>query len=92
MENGHYTWIANFIWGIADDVLRDVILHMTELRHLDATLERTKLAVLDMKASRDKVSCIGQFWGVADKLPNFKYVAPKADLIGATNLKRASHG
>lgn len=41
-------WIANFIWGIADDVLRDlyvrgkyrdVILPMTVLRRLDAVLE-----------------------------------------------------
>ena len=24
MENGQLNWIANFIWGIADDVLRDV--------------------------------------------------------------------
>jgi type I restriction enzyme M protein len=24
MTNGDVTWIANFIWGIADDVLRDL--------------------------------------------------------------------
>jgi len=24
MENGQLTWITNFIWGIADDVLRDL--------------------------------------------------------------------
>jgi type I restriction enzyme M protein len=44
-------WIANFIWGIADDVLRDlyvrgkyrdVILPMTVLRRLDAVLEPKK--------------------------------------------------
>ena len=23
MSNGNLNWIANFIWGIADDVLRD---------------------------------------------------------------------
>ena len=59
MENGQLNWIANFIWGIADDVLRDlyvrgkyrdVILPMTVLRRLDAVLEPTKQAVLDMKA------------------------------------------
>jgi type I restriction enzyme M protein len=63
MEQGQLNWIANFIWGIADDVLRDlyvrgkyryVILPMTVLRRLDAVLEPTKLAVLDMKASLDK--------------------------------------
>ena len=64
MENGQLNWIANFIWGIADDVLRDlyvrgkyrdVILPMTVLRRLDSLLEPTKQAVLDMKASLDKV-------------------------------------
>ena len=57
MEPQQLTWIANFIWGIADDVLRDlyvrgkyrdVILPMTVLRRLDAVLEPTKQAVLDM--------------------------------------------
>ncbi|CAB3395056.1 type I restriction-modification system subunit M N-terminal domain-containing protein [Kyrpidia spormannii] len=59
MENGQLTWITNFIWGIADDVLRDlyvrgkyrdVILPMTVIRRLDAVLEPTKQAVLDMRA------------------------------------------
>ena len=63
MEQTQLNWIANFIWGIADDVLRDlyvrgkyrdVILPMTVLRRLDAVLEPTKQAVLDMKASLDK--------------------------------------
>ena len=47
MANENLGWIANFIWGIADDVLRDlyvrgkyrdVILPMTVLRRLDAVL------------------------------------------------------
>jgi type I restriction enzyme M protein len=55
--------IANFIWGIADDVLRDlyvrgkyrdVILPMTVLRRFDAVLEPTKKAVLDMNVTLDK--------------------------------------
>ncbi len=63
MEQGQLNWIANFIWGIADDVLRDlyvrgkyrdVILPMTVLRRLDALLEPTKKAVLDMKTALDK--------------------------------------
>ena len=69
MEQGQLNWIANFIWGIADDVLRDlyvrgkyrdVILPMTVLRRLDAVLEPTKQAVLDMKASLDKAKIIHQ--------------------------------
>ena len=62
-------WIANYIWGIADDVLRDVyvrgkyrdvILPMTVLRRLDAVLEPTKRAVLDMKATLDAAGVTNQ--------------------------------
>lgn len=69
MENGQLTWITNFIWGIADDVLRDlyvrgkyrdVILPMTVIRRLDAVLEPTKKAVLDMKTSLDKAGIVHQ--------------------------------
>src|SRR5688572_14407400 len=69
MQQGQLSWIANFIWGIADDVLRDlyvrgkyrdVILPMTVLRRLDAVLEPTKQAVLDMKASLDKAKIVHQ--------------------------------
>jgi type I restriction enzyme M protein len=69
MEQGQLNWVANFIWGIADDVLRDlyvrgkyrdVILPMTVLRRLDAVLEPTKQAVLDMKASLDKAGIANQ--------------------------------
>ncbi len=58
MSNAELGWITNYIWGIADDVLRDlyvrgkyrdVILPMTVLRRLDAVLENTKQAVLDMR-------------------------------------------
>ena len=51
MQHGELNWIANYIWGIADDVLRDlyvrgkyrdVILPMTVLRRLDAVLEDSK--------------------------------------------------
>ena len=61
--------IVNFIWGIADDVLRDlyvrgkyrdVILPMTVLRRLDAVLENTKQAVLDMKATLDAAGVVEQ--------------------------------
>jgi type I restriction enzyme M protein len=69
MEQGQLNWVANFIWGIADDVLRDlyvrgkyrdVILPMTVLRRLDAVLEPTKQAVLDMRASLDKAGITNQ--------------------------------
>ena len=69
MNSSDLNWIANFIWGIADDVLRDlyvrgkyrdVILPMTVLRRLDAVLEPTKQAVLDMKASLDAAGIVNQ--------------------------------
>lgn len=69
MSNGDLGWITNFIWGIADDVLRDlyvrgkyrdVILPMTVLRRLDAILEPTKKAVIDMKASLDAKKIVHQ--------------------------------
>ena len=68
-SNAGLNWIANYIWGIADDVLRDlyvrgkyrdVILPMTVLRRLDAVLEDTKQAVLDMKTLLDKVGNVEQ--------------------------------
>jgi len=69
MENNKLNWIANFIWGIADDVLRDlyvrgkyrdVILPMTVLRRLDSLLEPSKQVVLDMKTSLDKAGIVHQ--------------------------------
>src|SRR2546426_1882518 len=68
-NNGNLNWIANFIWGIADDVLRDVyvrgkyrdvILPMTVVRRLDAVLEATKQDVLAMKARLDKAGITNQ--------------------------------
>ena len=69
MEHAQLNWIAHFIWGIADDVLRDlyvrgkyrdVILPMTVLRRLDAVLDPTKQAVLDLKVSLDQAGIVHQ--------------------------------
>ena len=69
MNHVTHTTIVNFIWGIADDVLRDVyqrgkyrdaILPMTVIRRLDALLEPTKEAVLAMKAQLDKAGIANQ--------------------------------
>ena len=63
MNEAVFGSIVSFIWTIADDVLRDVfvrgkyrdvILPMTVLRRLDAVLEPTKQAVMEMKAALDK--------------------------------------
>ena len=58
MQDTQLSRISNFIWGVADDFLRDlyvrgkyrdVILPMTVLRRLDVVLEPTKQKVLDEK-------------------------------------------
>lgn len=70
MDNQEYNSIVSFIWGIADDCLRDVyvrgkyrdvILPMTVIRRLDAMLEETKSAVLEMKEQLD-VAKIDNQW------------------------------
>lgn len=69
MNNQTYNFIVSFIWGIADDCLRDVyvrgkyrdvILPMTVIRRLDAVLEPTKQAVLDMKKMLDQARITNQ--------------------------------
>ena len=61
--------ISSFIWGIADDVLRDVfpsnkyrdvIIPMTVIRRLDAVLEPTKNAVLAERKRLDAAGVVNQ--------------------------------
>ncbi|WP_287130248.1 class I SAM-dependent DNA methyltransferase [Candidatus Cyanaurora vandensis] len=75
MEQAQLNGLTNFIWNIADDVLRDVyvrgkyrdvILPMTVLRRLDAVLEPTKQKVLEMKNALDLAGIVNQ----ADALRN----------------------
>jgi type I restriction enzyme M protein len=70
MDSKVYNQIISFIWGIADDCLRDVyvrgkyrdvILPMTVIRRLDAMLESTKPAVLAMKKKLDAVGVTNQW-------------------------------
>jgi len=69
MDHITHNSIVNFIWGIADDVLRDVyvrgkyrdvILPMTVIRRLDAVLEPTKEAVTKMKKQLDAAKISNQ--------------------------------
>jgi len=62
VDQAAHNKIVSFIWGIADDVLRDlfkrgkypdVILPMCVIRRLDAVLEPTKQAVLETKKLLD---------------------------------------
>jgi type I restriction-modification system DNA methylase subunit len=66
---------VSFIWGIADDVLRDlfkrgkypdVILPMCVIRRMDAVLEPTKRAVLDTKKMLDEARITEQRAALCD--------------------------
>ena len=75
MDNQVHNAIVSFIWGIADDCLRDVyvrgkyrdvILPMTVIRRLDAMLEETKPAVMEMKKKLDAAKIANQ-WPALNK-------------------------
>lgn len=70
MDSQEYNSIVSFIWGIADDCLRDVyvrgkyrdvILPMIVIRRLDVMLEGTKEAVLTMKKQLDAAKIDNQW-------------------------------
>lgn len=70
MDNQEYNRIVSFIWGIADDCLRDVyvrgkyrdvILPMTVIRRLDTMLEGTKEKVLAVKKQLDEANIVNQW-------------------------------
>ena len=67
--------IVSFIWGIADDVLRDlfkrgkypdVILPMFVIRRMDSVLESTKKTVLDTKQMLDDAGITAQRAALCD--------------------------
>ena len=75
MDNQTHNSIVSFIWGIADDCLRDVyvrgkyrdvILPMTVIRRLDAVLESTKGDVLQKKKLLDDAGIINQTEALCD--------------------------
>src|SRR6266850_2473555 len=75
MDQATHNKIVSFIWGIADDVLRDlfvrgkyrdVILPMCVIRRLDAVLAPTKKAVLETKERLDKLEITEQQAALCD--------------------------
>lgn len=98
MDKTQIDWISDFIWNIADDVLRDVyvrgkyrdvILPFTVLRRLDAVLEPTKDAVLKMKQMLDDA-------GVSNQEPALRNAADQAffntSQFSLVRLKSSSKG
>lgn len=80
MDQATHNKIVSFIWGIADDVLRDVfvrgkyrdvILPMCVIRRLDAVLEPTKADVLARKAMLDEA-------GITHQAPALKAASGQA--------------
>jgi type I restriction enzyme M protein len=75
VDQATHNKIISFIWGIADDVLRDlfkrgkypdVILPMCVIRRMDAVLEPTKKAVLNTKAMLDEAGITEQRAALAE--------------------------
>ena len=69
MNTSTHQRLVSFIWGIADDVLRDlyvrgkyrdVILPMVVLRRLDSVLDTSKQQVLDTKKTLDAAGIVNQ--------------------------------
>ena len=69
-DQSQFAWTANFIWGIADDVLRylyvrgkyrDMILPMTVLRRLDSILAPRRSRVLEMEKKVDGARIDNQY-------------------------------
>jgi type I restriction enzyme M protein len=75
VDQATHNKIVSFIWGIADDVLRDlfkrgkypdVILPMSVIRRMDAVLEPTKKQVLDTKKMLDDAGITEQRAALCD--------------------------
>jgi type I restriction enzyme M protein len=75
MDQATHNKIVSFIWGIADDVLRDlfrrgkypdVILPMCVIRRMDAVLEPTKRTVLETKKMLDEARITEQRAALCD--------------------------
>ena len=70
MTGPNLSWNANYPWGMADDLSPRILL-----RRLNAVLEPTKQAVLDVKATLDangvttKTPCFGRCRGRPSTVP-----------------------
>ncbi len=89
MDQATHNKIVSFIWGISDDVLRDlfkrgkypdVILPMCVLRRLDAVLEPTKPAVLETKKMLDDAGITEQRAALCDAAKQAFYNTSKFTL------------
>jgi len=89
VDQATHNKIVSFIWGIADDVLRDlfkrgkypdVILPMCVIRRMDAVLEPTKRKVLDTKKMLDEARITEQRAALCDAAAQAFYNTSKFTL------------
>src|SRR6266487_203796 len=89
MDQATHSKIVSFLWGIADDVLRDlfkrgkypdVILPMCVLRRLDAVLEPTNNKVLEAKELLDAAGITEQHAALCDAAQQAFYNTSKFTL------------
>lgn len=94
MNDATYSRIVSFIWGIADDCLRDlyvrgkyrdVILPMTVIRRLDAVLVSTKQNVLQTKVLLDSAGVVNQDRALRDAAGQAFYNTSKFTLADLKN-------
>lgn len=98
MDQSQLTWIAKFVWNIADDVFsdlyvrgkyRDVILPMVVLRPLDALMEPSKPAVLDMNTTLADAGNTNQDQALCQAASN-DFRTPRSTLSAISRAARAS--
>jgi type I restriction enzyme M protein len=94
MDQHTHNKIVSFIWGIADDVLRDlfrrgkypdVILPLCVIRRMDAVLEPTKKYVLETKEMLDKAQITEQQPALKDAAGQAFYNTSKFTLRDLTS-------
>ena len=94
MDQATHNKIVSFIWGIADDVLRDlfkrgkypdVILPMCVIRRMDAVLEPTKQKVLDTKSMLNAAGITEQRAALCDAAGQAFYNTSKFTLRDLTS-------
>lgn len=94
MDQHTHNKIVSFIWGIADDVLRDlfkrgkypdVILPLCVIRRMDAVLETTKKQVLETKEMLDQAQITEQQAALKDAAGQAFYNTSKFTLRDLTS-------
>src|SRR5881394_3374997 len=99
MDQATHNKIVSFIWGIADDVLRDlfrrgkypdVILPMCVIRRMDAVLEPTKQKVLETRKMLDEAGITEQRAALCDAAEQAFYNTSKSNCAISSRVAASS--